>query len=170
MLSRCRNKKNPGYKNYGGRGIIVCERWKKFENFLEDMGDRPNRLTLERIDNNGNYCKENCKWATQKEQCNNQRTNVTIFYEGNKYHLSELSRIIGVSPSVIINRMKRNWDIKKRIPRGKQVKQIDLSDFEFSNDRENDIIKLRSLGSTMQQIGNNFGISRQRVKQILDKT
>ena len=73
MKQRCLNSKTTGYKNYGGRGITVCKRWMKFENFFEDMGERPEGKTLDRKNNNGNYNKKNCRWATPKEQRLNQR-------------------------------------------------------------------------------------------------
>ena len=72
MLQRCSNPKATHYYRYGGRGIIVCERWLKFENFYKDMGDRPEGMTLDRINNNGNYEPLNCRWVTHKENCNNR--------------------------------------------------------------------------------------------------
>lgn len=74
MKTRCLNRRNAAYPLYGGRGIKVCERWMKFENFLADMGDKPEGKSLDRIDVNGNYEPGNCRWATANEQARNQRT------------------------------------------------------------------------------------------------
>ena len=82
MLRRCSDDNNQDYKNYGGRGIKVCKKWWKFGGFLQDMGERPPGLTLDRIDNNNDYCKENCRWATTKEQSRNYRRNKLITING----------------------------------------------------------------------------------------
>lgn len=88
MKRRVLNKNSPDFPNWGGRGIKVCERWIKFENFLEDMGERPEGMTLDRIDNDGNYEPSNCKWSTRKEQNRNKR-NIKGYYE-NKYRINRV--------------------------------------------------------------------------------
>lgn len=107
MIYRCTKKHNNNYKNYGGRGIKVCDRWiNSFQSFIEDMGERPPKTSLDRIDNNGNYCKENCRWATTFEQANNKRNNVFIEYEGNRYTQSQLARLLKVDRSTIHKRYR----------------------------------------------------------------
>lgn len=82
MLARCRNPNVTHFAEYGGRGISVCERWVKFENFLADMGERPKNSTLDRVDVNGDYEPSNCRWASKAQQSRNKRTNRFYTYAG----------------------------------------------------------------------------------------
>lgn len=117
MLQRCTNPKRPHYERYGGRGISVCARWMKFENFFADMGERPRGLTLERIDNDGNYEPDNCRWATRLEQGQNTRTNRRVVLNGETLSLSELSRRVGIRYTTLRGRLNRGLSIEECVKR-----------------------------------------------------
>lgn len=109
MKSRCCDPNRREYKHYGGRGIEVCGQWRNdFIKFLHDMGEKPQDLTLERVDNNGNYEPLNCKWATRKEQGRNQRTNRMISYFGETKCLAEWSEHLGIDKATLHCRLKRH--------------------------------------------------------------
>ena len=101
MKERCANKKRPQFYLWGGRGISFCERWTLFENFLEDMGECPKGMSLDRVDTNGDYEPGNCRWATAKQQARNRRNNNLI--RGKT--LSEWSEILGVKRSTLAQRL-----------------------------------------------------------------
>lgn len=116
MVMRCTNSKFTQYKDYGGRGIMVCERWRSFENFLEDMGERPEKHTLDRIDNNKNYSPENCRWATAREQKLNSSATRFITINGETLALIDWCDRIGASKSTISARInKLGWSPEKAI-------------------------------------------------------
>jgi hypothetical protein len=115
MVQRYNNPKNPWYKNYGARGIKIYNRWLKFENFLEDMGERPEGKSIDRINNNLDYCKENCKWSTRKEQQRNIRNNHVVEYDNKKQCASELAQEYNIDPNVFIGRLRLGWSIKKAL-------------------------------------------------------
>lgn len=119
MIQRCHNPNNKDYKNYGGRGIIVCDMWREsFESFLLMIGKRPTlEHTIERIDSNGNYEPGNCKWATRFEQNQNTRSNVKLTIDGKTQTVSEWSRDPRCSVTMynIYKRLNRGWDPAKAV-------------------------------------------------------
>ncbi len=115
MKSRCNTKTNQKYSIYGARGIKVCERWEKFENFYEDMGDAPDNMSLDRVDVNGNYEPSNCRWATQKEQQNNRRNNLILEYDSKKYTLQQLCDHLGKNSDKVQQRLKRGDSLERAL-------------------------------------------------------
>lgn len=118
---RCYDEKIKSYSDYGKRGIIVCERWLEpngqgLLNFIMDMGERPSpQYSIERIDVNGNYEPENCKWATPKEQGNNKRNNNTITYKGETKTLTEWSEFFNIKRTTLSYRLKKGMDFEEAI-------------------------------------------------------
>lgn len=119
MKARCLNPKSVCYSNYGGRGITICDRWLGtygFQHFLEDMGPKPepkSEYSLDRIDTNGGYCKENCRWANRKTQNGNRRMDIYLTFNGETHHIADWSRITGISDIALRQRYHNGWSIEK---------------------------------------------------------
>lgn len=114
MLNRCRHPENNPYGTY--KGVSVCDRWLKFENFLADMGIRPEGTSLDRFpDGEGDYCPENCRWATPREQALNRKTTRWLEWEGEVYSLKDLAIHAGVKRLTLLMRLKRGWSIEKAV-------------------------------------------------------
>ena len=132
MKGRCTNPKKSDYNYYGGRGIKVCDSWmESFDNFIKDMGQRPEGHTLDRIDPDGNYEKDNCRWATFEEQMNNTRRTVKIEFEGQEMSLSQWGRYVGVVGQTISNRLASGWTVAEALafepsPSRKEIKDRKL--------------------------------------------
>jgi hypothetical protein len=118
MCTRCNNPNSPRYGDYGGRGIVVCEEWRHtfapFEKWALTNGYTDN-LTIDRIDVNGDYCPENCRFVTYTENNQNRRDNVLLEFNGEVHCLTEWSRIMGIGQSVLTNRLKRGWSVEKAL-------------------------------------------------------
>jgi hypothetical protein len=114
MLARCRNSRHRAFKNYGGRGVCVCPEWLNFEPFWGDMGGSyAPGLSLDRINNDGGYSKENCRWASRKTQCRNKRNNVAIATPVGRMTVAEASERFGVGVTTILYRIKSGWPADK---------------------------------------------------------
>lgn len=114
MHTRCRNPNARNYYNYGGRGIVVCERWSRFAPFLKDMGFRPSpKHTLERRDNAGDYTPENCRWATRKEQARNRRTSRFLTLNGQTKSVVEWAEHTGIPQDVLRKRLRMKWPTER---------------------------------------------------------
>lgn len=117
MIARCKNPQNPNYIRYGARGIRVCDRWRDdFVNFLADMGRSPGPgYSLERIDNDGDYTPENCRWATVKEQSRNRRNSKRITYQGVTLTQAEWAERIGIDQGTLHSRLKCGWTVERAL-------------------------------------------------------
>lgn len=115
MIQRCYNQNNPKYPHYGGRGISVCDRWVKFENFVADMGIRPIGKTIHRINNDGNYCPDNCKWAGNIEQARNRTNNRLLTFQGETFTAVEWAERIGLSYVALRMRLHRGWSTERAL-------------------------------------------------------
>lgn len=128
IKQRCYNKKNKDYKSYGGRGIAMCDEWKKdFISFFDwSMANGYNpKLTIDRVNNNGNYSPDNCRWATLQEQANNKRVNRLISYKNEIHTIAEWARQVNIKERIIRSRLSMGWSFEKACekPVGKYVRK-----------------------------------------------
>ena len=115
MRARCYNKNNAAYANYGGRGIFVCERWLSFENFYADMGDPLEGMSIDRIDNDGPYSPDNCRWADRATQSRNRRNAFAITIDGVTKSAVEWSETSGIKGATIRNRIRKGWGAREAV-------------------------------------------------------
>lgn len=115
MLDRCCNPKHEAYERYAGRGITVCARWMDFKNFRADMGERPTGLTLERVDNDKGYERDNCEWVTPKAQANNRRDNIHLSFCGRTLPVSSWAQETGISVGLITKRLLKGWPVERAL-------------------------------------------------------
>lgn len=114
MKARCTDAGVRYYEKYGGRGIKVCERWLDYENFLSDMGRKPTKAhSLDRIDNDGDYTPENCRWATKSEQTRNRSTSVWITFNGKTQLMGDWAAELGISYRVLYQRVRIGWTVER---------------------------------------------------------
>lgn len=116
MLTRCLNPRSEKWPQYGGRGIAVCQRWQEsFEAFLADMGEPPPDHSLDRIDNDGPYSPENCRWATNNQQARNKSTNRVLTYQGKSQTLAEWAEELGLPRNTIQTRLRLGWSVERAL-------------------------------------------------------
>jgi hypothetical protein len=125
MNRRCSNPLLRCFKNYGGRGISVCERWRVFENFFADMGPRPSpRHSLDRVNNDGNYEPGNVRWATMKEQARNKRTTRMLTYAGRTMPLIDWAAEVGMRPASVAQRLQGGMSVEAALSTPKTLRQL----------------------------------------------
>lgn len=163
MLNRCYRETYNHYEDYGGRGITVCDRWHTFENFLNDMPPRPSGHSLERIDNDGNYCPENCRWATQAEQMRNTRKTKRITANGETKHLAVWARELNSTPSAILYRLENGWTEQDAvtIPIPKRPNS------RLSDDQVREVLRLYPANS-LNELAGMFNVSQKTIFNIVN--
>ena len=127
MIQRCHNRNHQAYRLYGNRGIFVCDKWRKFENFLKDMGQPPtDKHQIDRIDNDKGYCPKNSRWSTPKQNSRNKRNNHVIDYQNKRQCLAWWAEELNINKSTLANRLDRGWSIEKALttPVRKKVSRI----------------------------------------------
>jgi hypothetical protein len=121
MMGRCYKPYYKGYEDYGRRGIKVCARWHDFDNFVADMGLKPEGLMLERVDNDGDYEPGNCVWATREEQARNRTNTILLTYNGRTMCAKDWARELGLVPTTVYTRIRRGFPVEQVLAPGKMM-------------------------------------------------
>lgn len=169
MRSRCNNPKATGYKYYGGRGIRVCQEWNEsIDKFVEDMGPRPSlNHSIDRIDLNKGYCKDNCRWATHKEQARNKSDNSVVSYGERSLCIVEWGEELGIKPNSITTRLRRGWSVEESleiVPRSKPLYSGRLTEEEILY-----LLEEIEKGRTQTSLGEELGIHSSQISRVCKK-
>ncbi len=165
MIDRCNNQKSKSYASYGGRGISVCQEWMaSFERFLSDMGERPVGASIERINNDGNYCPDNCRWASRSEQATNKRNNVHIEVDGERLTISQWAERIGCSPSAITSRIKSGMSLRDAVT-------TPIPERPNAKLTQDDAICIRRSypSKPCTQLAREFGVSKKTILNVIHR-
>lgn len=168
MRNRCENPKDrQNYPHYGGRGIGVCERWTQFDNFAADMGERPPGTTLERIDNDGPYSPENCRWATRIEQARNTSLTIRVPHGDETLCLAEYCRRTGKNYKRILKRLAYGWSLERacatpKIPVNRQRRPRKT----FTRQQIATICARRSAGEQELAIAKDYGVHVKTIQRF----
>lgn len=128
MHNRCYKEKDCSYKYYGAKGVIVCDRWKEFTNFLEDMGNKPDsNYTLDRINPYGNYTPDNCRWVTKKDQQRNRREHKLLTHNGKTQCISIWAEEVGLTTNCLWRRIDNGWSVEKALSKPTRKRSLNLT-------------------------------------------
>lgn len=167
MLQRCNNPQSQAYRHYGGRGITVCKAWEDFTTFFTDMGPRPKGLSIDRIDNDGNYEPGNCRWANKSTQSRNTRVNHVIVYKGVERVLEEWAEILGIKSNTILTRLKRGWPTDEALEFKQRITSLTTS--RLPEDTWQEIYALRKQGYTITELSELFEIDTSQISRKTSK-
>lgn len=173
MLSRCSNSKLRCYADYGGRGIVVCERWHDFSVFLEDMGMPPTaEHSIDRIDNNGNYEPGNCRWATNSEQSRNRSDNRYLEFDGQRKIVADWAKDTGLSEHLISSRLDvLGWTVERALtePPGTSLGGCPGESHHKAKVTEDDVRAIRAAresGETAANLARKYGMQGAAISKI----
>ena len=181
MKRRCDNPNQTAYERYGGRGITYEKSWKYFENFIKDMGRMPKaNMELDRIDNDGNYCKENCRWATRKEQTRNRGgARATRLYEfnGKTMCIADWAKEIGITPQSLQKRLNKGWPLELALSPEKRDKDLSkrviktepASKGKTVRNRNNKFITIEGVTKTYSEWEKEKGLSKGLISKRLQQ-
>ena len=166
IITRCTNTRHKRYYEWGGRGISVCDRWRKYENFLSDMGRAPStQHSIDRKENDKGYYKENCRWSTPKEQANNTRRNRIVNYNEQEYTLSELCSEFGFNYKLIAARLGSGWSIERAINEPSDLEKPIRSSASLDQIQVNTIRQLT--GIRIKDVASYFKVSPMTISRVI---
>lgn len=178
MRLRCQNPANQAYANYGGRGIIVCERWREsVSNFIADMGPKPTpKHEIDRINNDGNYEPGNCRWVTRTENDRNRRSNRWLTFRGETLTLTEWAQRFGIRNDTLTHRIEIGWDVERALttpvrpksPNGQAIQRVPR--VRVTKLTAAMVIEIRERGATGEAHGSlakAFGVTRRTIGKVI---